>query len=58
MEKYLCMVCGEIYYSDLGDPERGIPPSTFWDDLPDDYECNECGASKSSFQPLPEMSQG
>ena len=33
--KYTCLVCGYVYDSVHGDPDRGIAPGTLFDDLPD-----------------------
>ena len=35
-----------------GLPEEGIPPGTSWDDIPDDWECPECGVGKEDFEML------
>lgn len=49
--KYICLGCGHIYDEELGDPDSGIPPGTKWEDVPDDWECPYCGASKEHFAP-------
>jgi len=49
MKRYLCDVCGYIYEEEKGDPDGGIPPGTRLEDIPDDWVCPECGATKSSF---------
>lgn len=46
---YICSVCGYIYDPVIGDEERGIPPGTPFEDLPDDWECPVCSAAKSLF---------
>ena len=51
MKKYVCDVCGYIYDPDAGDPDNGVPASTAFEDLPDDWVCPVCGASKDSFSP-------
>lgn len=51
MNKYICTVCGYIYDEALGTPEYDIAPGTLWEDLPDDWECPLCGASKDLFEP-------
>ena len=48
-KKYKCKVCGHIYDEAEGDPDSGIIPGTFWADVPDDWECPECGAIKDMF---------
>ena len=46
---YKCIVCGYIYDPEQGDPEGEIVPGTKFADLPDDYICPLCGASKDEF---------
>jgi rubredoxin len=50
MEKWECQVCGYIYDPEQGDPDNGIEASTSFEDLPDDWVCPECGASKDEFE--------
>jgi len=50
MKKYECMMCGYIYDESLGDPDEGIAPGTAWDDIPEDWYCPVCGASKEDFE--------
>ena len=49
MDKYVCEVCGYVYDPAEGDSENNIPPGTAFEDLPDDWECPVCGASKEDF---------
>lgn len=49
MRQWQCVVCGFIYDEAAGLPEEGIAPATSWDDIADDWECPECGASKADF---------
>ncbi|WP_301519213.1 rubredoxin [Corynebacterium variabile] len=44
-----CAQCGYIYDESKGDPEEGFPPGTRWEDIPDDWECPDCGAAKADF---------
>ncbi len=39
--------CGHIYDPAVGEPSQGIPPGVPFADLPDDWECPECGTPKS-----------
>ena len=48
-KKYECVICGFIYDEAEGLPDDGIPPGTTWEDVPDDWECPDCGISKSDF---------
>ncbi len=52
--KYVCVVCGYIYDEAEGDTEGGLPPGTRFEDIPDDWVCPECGASKEDFELLEE----
>ena len=46
---YECDFCGHHYDPAVGDPEHGISPGTAYEDLPDDWSCPVCGASKGDF---------
>ena len=50
MKQYECKPCGYIYDETKGDPANGIAPGTKWEDLPDDWVCPRCGASKDEFE--------
>ena len=50
MAKYECTVCGYIYDPELGDPDGDIKTGTPFEELPDDWVCPICGASKSEFE--------
>lgn len=50
MDKYKCTVCGYIYDPEKGDPESDIEPGTSFEDLPEDWVCPLCGASKDEFE--------
>ncbi len=52
MEKWRCTVCDYVYDPEVGDPDGGIPPGTAFEDLPEDWVCPVCGASKDMFEPL------
>ena len=54
MKKYICNVCGVVYNPEAGDPDSGIAPGTAFADLPDDWHCPVCGASKNDFSPVEE----
>lgn len=61
MREFSCSVCGYIYSEAQGIPEVGIAPGTLCEDLPDDWACPLCGATKEEFQergaavPAPEL---
>ncbi len=48
--KFECVICGFTYDEEKGLPEEGIAPGTSWDDVPEDWECPECGVSKYDFE--------
>ena len=50
MKTWMCVVCGLIYEEEKGWPEDGIPADTAWEDVPADWLCPECGASKAEFE--------
>ncbi len=50
MKRYLCDVCGLIYDEVKGLPDEGIPAGTRWEDIPDDWVCPDCGATKDAFK--------
>jgi rubredoxin len=52
MKKYVCDVCGYIYDPAEGDPDGKISPGTPFEQLPADWVCPMCGASKDSFSPM------
>jgi|TARA_B110001454_G_scaffold194301_1_gene195762 rubredoxin len=49
MKKYECTMCGWQYDEAAGDPDEGLAPGTLWKDIPDDWTCPDCGASKEDF---------
>ncbi len=50
-KKYECVICGYIYDEAEGIPADGIPAGTRWEDIPEDWECPDCGISKEDFDP-------
>jgi rubredoxin len=52
MQKWQCSVCGYIYDPEQGDPDNGINPGTSFEDLPEDWTCPVCGASKDQFEKM------
>ncbi len=47
--QYRCITCDMVYDEALGMPEEGIAPGTRFEDIPDDWTCPECSASKHDF---------
>ena len=50
MERYVCKVCGYVYDPEKGDPDNGVAPGTKFEDVPDDWVCPVCGATKQDFE--------
>ncbi|MCA3424722.1 MAG: rubredoxin [Roseomonas sp.] len=48
-----CALCGFIYDEAKGAPEEGIAPGTRWADVPEDWTCPDCAASKADFEMRP-----
>lgn len=48
--RFICMLCMHVYDEAEGDPDSGIPPGTLWEDVPEDWRCPRCGASKRFFE--------
>ena len=53
-KKYECLRCGWIYDPAEGDSDGGIKPGTPFKDIPKDWKCPVCGASKSDFAEVSE----
>ena len=51
MKNYVCELCGYVYEPANGDPDNGVAPGTSFDDVPADWVCPVCGASKADFEP-------
>jgi rubredoxin len=47
--KWVCITCGHIYDEALGDETEGFPPGTRFEDIPDDWCCPDCGATKEAY---------
>lgn len=54
MQKYICTVCDYIYDPEIGDPDSGVAAGTAFEDIPEDWECPDCGTTKEDFEPYNE----
>jgi rubredoxin len=52
MKKYQCDLCSYVYDPETGDPDNGVAAGTAFEEVPDDWVCPDCGASKDQFTPL------
>ncbi len=50
MKKWQCVVCGFVYDEAVGMLEEGIAAGTKWGDIPEDWNCPDCGVAKSDFE--------
>ena len=50
--KYRCKDCIFIYDPSKGDRSQGIQPGVSFEDLPIDWVCPICKATKKRFSPL------
>ncbi|MHC4251248.1 MAG: rubredoxin [Planctomycetota bacterium] len=48
MEKFICTVCGYIYFPERGDPPAA-PPGTPFSELPGEWVCPTCGWGREKF---------
>jgi rubredoxin len=51
---YKCNVCGYIYNEEEGDPSKGIPAGTSFEELPDTWLCPVCNVPKEYFTEVEE----
>jgi len=47
--KYVCELCGYVYDPELGDDDT-VEAGTDFEDLPADWTCPLCGATKEDFE--------
>ncbi|MFC2101000.1 rubredoxin, partial [Bacteroidota bacterium] len=50
LKKYQCQVCDYVYDPEVGDEKNGIKPGTPFEELPEDWVCPVCGATKDLFE--------
>lgn len=53
-QKWICKQCSMIYDPAVGDPDSGIAAGTAFEDIPEDWSCPICGATKKTFVPYEE----
>lgn len=47
--KWICITCGHIYDEALGDAVDGFAAGTRFADIPNDWCCPDCGATKEDY---------
>ena len=52
VKKFVCELCGYEYDPEIGDPDNGIEEGTEFEDLPEDWVCPLCGATKENFEAI------
>lgn len=52
--RYKCPECGYVYDPAVGDPNRGVPAGTAWEDIPAAWTCPVCDTDKDFFEPYTE----
>lgn len=52
MVKWRCTICEYVYDSKVGNPNSGIKSGILFEDLPDNWVCPICGASKDLFEKI------
>ncbi|WP_114238779.1 rubredoxin [Dyella sp. C9] len=48
----LCSHCGRGYDESKGCPSTGVAAGTRWEEVPQEWRCPDCGASKGCFEPF------
>ena len=49
-KKYKCIVCDYVYDEENGDADSGLKPGTRFEDIPADWNCPECGVTKTFLE--------
>ena len=52
MKVWCCQVCGYVYDPRSGDDEKGIPPDTPFEHLPEEWLCPVCGATATNYRQI------
>ncbi|HEV7825253.1 MAG TPA: rubredoxin [Mycobacteriales bacterium] len=53
MTTYACPVCQYTYDPVVGEPREGFPAGTAWTDVPDGWNCPDCGVrDKIDFEEI------
>jgi len=52
MTQYRCTVCEHRYDPAQGAPDSGVAPGTDFANLPGEWHCPDCGATRADFEPV------
>jgi len=52
LSRWRCTICGFIYDPIKGDPDYGIKPGRPFEELPEDWRCPVCNATKNDFEKI------
>ena len=52
--QWMCGPCGLVYDEAEGLLGDGIAPGTRFEDIPDGWECPDCGVTKADFHLMPD----
>lgn len=52
MDKYICRESAYVYDPEIGDPDNGIAPGIPFENLPKEWVCPICGATRDEFEKL------
>jgi rubredoxin len=50
--RHQCRWCKTWYDPEFGDPQQNIQPGLAFEELPESYCCDTCGASKQDYEPI------
>jgi rubredoxin len=50
LKTWRCLLCSFVYDEAEGLPDEGIAPGTRWEDVPETFNCADCGATKGDFE--------
>lgn len=52
MTQHVCIVCGYVYDSEIGDESNGIKEGTDFEDIPYEWVCPVCSSHKEAFEEI------
>ncbi len=52
MDRWKCRLCGYVYDPAHGDSDNNIAPNIPFENLPDNWVCPICGATKDQFEKI------